>query len=119
VLVERQISIACGLLSGALVAPEVLALTRDPARAAGGTMLVGVLLGTLGVLAGWLAALSSEQTPMRWVGYGLVLVLALGLTVSAGLAAVHAHGIGGRVLFTVSAVLPLGVPGWLWVRLPR
>ena len=115
---ERQISVACALIGGALIYPGAVALLHHPESVAGGSYLAGGLIGTLGVAFGSLLAFDFGGGMAILFG-GLWGLVALALAGALGLAAWHEPGLVWRSVFTLAALLPLLIYGLIAWRMLR
>jgi hypothetical protein len=115
-LIERQISIALGGISAALVLPSYAPFLTEKAVAASGSpvaLLAGTLLGALAVLMGALISgseLEGATGPDRVLPLAqtaLWSAFALCVTAGSAMVAMHMRGVGWAITIGIASLLPL------------
>lgn len=116
-LIERQLSIFCAGISAALVVPECYPVYMKQAPVSAGPhvgLLIGTALGAIGVFLGILLVAEHLEYADGWGerlrALSMLLawaLFAIGLSAATALVALHAPGLGWRIVLAVDSLAPL------------
>ena len=104
---ERQIAVACTMLGGVLVYPEMRTLAAHPDFIAGSALMTGGGFGALAVFFGTLLALDGDPRWLKWILVTCSGALALGFAAAMVYGALRSPGTVRMALFGIFAALDL------------